>query len=92
VDNDLEFHRRIATASRNPVLVALLDSLASRTSRARIWRGIMQSDARERTLTEHRAIVDALKAHRPDQARAWATVHIAGVEEWAAMAISTDLG
>src|SRR4051812_8031331 len=63
VDNDLEFHRAIATASRNPVLVALLDSLASRTSRARIWRGIMQSDARERTLTEHRAIVDALKAH-----------------------------
>jgi GntR family transcriptional regulator, transcriptional repressor for pyruvate dehydrogenase complex len=92
VDNDLEFHRRIATASRNPVLVALLDSLASRTSRARIWRGIMQSDARERTLTEHRAIVDALKARRPDQARAWATVHIAGVEEWAALALATDLG
>jgi GntR family transcriptional repressor for pyruvate dehydrogenase complex len=92
VDNDLEFHRSIAIASRNPVLVALLDSLASRTSRARIWRGIMQSDARERTLTEHRAIVDALRAHRPDLARAWATVHVAGVEEWAAMAMATDVG
>jgi GntR family transcriptional regulator, transcriptional repressor for pyruvate dehydrogenase complex len=91
VDNDLEFHRSIAIASRNPVLVALLDSLASRTSRARIWRGIMQSDARERTLTEHRAIVDALRAHRPDLARAWATVHVAGVEEWAAMAMATDV-
>jgi GntR family transcriptional regulator, transcriptional repressor for pyruvate dehydrogenase complex len=92
VDNDLEFHRRIAVASRNPVLVALLESLASRTSRARIWRGVMQSDAQERTLTEHRAIADALADHRPDQARAWATVHVAGVEEWVRLALAADLG
>jgi GntR family transcriptional repressor for pyruvate dehydrogenase complex len=92
VDNDLGFHRGIAIASRNPVLIALLDSLASRTSRARIWRGIMQADARERTLTEHRAIVDALQARRPDLARAWVTVHVAGVEEWAALAMAADLG
>jgi DNA-binding FadR family transcriptional regulator len=92
VDNDLEFHRRIAVASRNPVLVALLDSLASRTSRARIWRGVMQGDAQEQTLREHRAIADALKARRPDQARAWATVHIAGVEEWVGLALTADLG
>ena len=92
VDNDLEFHRRIALASRNPVLVTLLDSLASRTSRARIWRGVMQGDAQERTLTEHRAIADALKARRPDHARAWATVHIGGVEEWVSLALAADLG
>jgi GntR family transcriptional repressor for pyruvate dehydrogenase complex len=92
VDNDLAFHRGIAVASRNPVLVALLDSLASRTARARIWRGIMQADARARTLTEHRAIVDSLQARRPDLARAWATVHVAGVEEWAALAMAADLG
>jgi GntR family transcriptional regulator, transcriptional repressor for pyruvate dehydrogenase complex len=82
VDNDLEFHRRIATASRNPVIASLLDSLASRTSRARIWRGVMQRGATEQTLTEHRALVAAIAGRRPDQARAWATVHIAGVEEW----------
>jgi GntR family transcriptional regulator, transcriptional repressor for pyruvate dehydrogenase complex len=82
VDNDLQFHRRLAIASRNPVLVSMLDSLASRTSRARIWRGVMQSDANERAVTEHRALVAAVEEHRPDQARAWATVHIAGVEEW----------
>jgi len=82
VDNDLEFHRRIALASRNPVLASMLDSLATRTSRARIWRGVMQSGANERALTEHRALVAAMDEHRPDQARAWATVHIAGVEEW----------
>jgi DNA-binding FadR family transcriptional regulator len=92
VDHDLEFHRRIAVASRNPVLVTLLDSLASRTSRARIWRGVMQSDAQERTLTEHRAIADAIGGRRPDHARAWATVHIAGVEEWVELALAADLG
>lgn len=91
VDNDLEFHRKIAIASRNPVLASLLDSLASRTSRARIWRGVMQSDARERALMEHRALVEALEEHRPDQARAWATVHIAGVEEWVRLALAADL-
>ena len=62
----------------------MLDSLASRTSRARIWRGVMQTAATERALIEHRALVTALEEHRPDQARAWATVHIAGVEEWVA--------
>jgi GntR family transcriptional regulator, transcriptional repressor for pyruvate dehydrogenase complex len=86
VDNDLEFHRRIALASRNPVLASLLDSLASHTSRARIWRGVMQVDATEQSLTQHRAIVAALEQRRPDQARAWATVHIAGVEEWLRLA------
>jgi GntR family transcriptional regulator, transcriptional repressor for pyruvate dehydrogenase complex len=91
VDNDLEFHRKIAIASRNPVLASLLDSLASRTSRARVWRGVMQSDARERALMEHRALVEALEEHRPDQARAWATVHIAGVEEWVRLALAADL-
>jgi GntR family transcriptional repressor for pyruvate dehydrogenase complex len=91
VDNDLEFHRKIAIASRNPVLASLLDSLASRTSRARVWRGVMQSDARERALMEHRALVEALEEHRPDQARAWATVHIAGVEEWVRLALVADL-
>ena len=43
-----------------------------------------------RSLTEHRALVAALEQHRPDQAHAWATVHIAGVEEWVGRA--ADLG
>ena len=84
VDNDIEFHRRIAAASRNPVLAALLDGLAGRTSRARVWRGVMQTGATARSVEEHRAIVRALEDHRPDLAHAWATVHIAGVEDWVA--------
>jgi DNA-binding FadR family transcriptional regulator len=36
----------------------------------------------ERTLQEHHAIHRAIKARDPEAARSWATVHIAGVEEW----------
>jgi GntR family transcriptional repressor for pyruvate dehydrogenase complex len=82
VDNDLEFHRRIARGSGNPVLAALIDSVSSRTQRARIWRGITQASAVHRTLDEHRAIVAALAGRRPEVAHACAVVHIAGVEQW----------
>ncbi|TVT36664.1 FadR family transcriptional regulator [Amycolatopsis rhizosphaerae] len=82
VENDLEFHRRIAAGSGNPVLSSLVESVSGRTQRARTWRGITQEGVVERTLTEHRAIQQALAARQPDVARAWATVHIVGVEQW----------
>jgi GntR family transcriptional regulator, transcriptional repressor for pyruvate dehydrogenase complex len=82
VDNDMEFHRVIATASRNDVVVALLDNLSSRTTRARVWRGITETGANERTVEEHRAIYEALAAHRGDIAAALVTAHIANVESW----------
>jgi DNA-binding FadR family transcriptional regulator len=82
VASDLEFHRRIAASSGNSVLCSLLDTISAPTTRARVWRGLTQSGARERTLDEHRAIVDALASHDPDVARSWATVHIANVEHW----------
>jgi GntR family transcriptional repressor for pyruvate dehydrogenase complex len=82
VDNDLEFHRRIARGSGNPVLASLIDSVSSRTQRARIWRGITQASAVHETHNEHRAIVAALADRRPEVAQARALVHIAGVEQW----------
>jgi GntR family transcriptional regulator, transcriptional repressor for pyruvate dehydrogenase complex len=82
VANDIDFHHRIAEASGNPVLCSFLDSLSGRTQRARIWRGLTQSDALERTLREHRAIASAIAARDPALARAWATIHVAGVEDW----------
>jgi len=82
VANDLEFHRRIAACSGNSVLYSLLETLSGPTTRARVWRGLTQSGAKERTLAEHRAILDALTARDPEVARSWATVHIASVEEW----------
>jgi GntR family transcriptional regulator, transcriptional repressor for pyruvate dehydrogenase complex len=84
VANDLEFHRRIAASSGNSVLCSLLDTISAPTTRARVWRGLTQSGARERTLAEHRAIVDALASRDPEVARSWATVHIANVEQWLA--------
>jgi DNA-binding FadR family transcriptional regulator len=82
VANDLEFHHRIAQASGNPVLCSLIDGLAGRTQRARIWRGLTQQDAIERTVREHRAIAGAIRDRQPGLARAWAAVHISGVEDW----------
>jgi DNA-binding FadR family transcriptional regulator len=82
VENDLEFHRRIAAGSGNAVLASLVESLSGRTQRARAWRGLTQEGAVERTLSEHRAIVRALTDRQPDIARALATVHVAGVEQW----------
>ncbi|MFW6695425.1 FadR/GntR family transcriptional regulator [Streptomyces sp. MAR4 CNX-425] len=79
---DLEFHRRIVQASGNSVLSSLLEGLSGPTARARIWRGLTQEDAVRRTLTEHRAILDAMRSRDGEAARSWATVHIASVEQW----------
>ncbi|NMO54591.1 FadR family transcriptional regulator [Actinoplanes sp. TBRC 11911] len=82
VANDLEFHRRIAAGAGNAVLCSLIDGLSAPTTRARIWRGLTQEGAMAKTREQHQAIHDALVARSPELARSWATVHIAGVEEW----------
>jgi GntR family transcriptional regulator, transcriptional repressor for pyruvate dehydrogenase complex len=82
VANDLEFHRRIALGSGNTVLCSLLDGLSGPTTRARIWRGLTQEGAVDKTREQHSAICDAIEARQPEVARSWATVHIAGVEQW----------
>ena len=79
---DQEFHQRIAECSGNPVLASLIRAVSAPTTRARIWRGIAQEDALARTHGEHEAIYAALAAHEPGLARAWATVHIARLEQW----------
>jgi DNA-binding FadR family transcriptional regulator len=79
---DLNFHAAIAAASGNRVLASLLDSLSLPTMRARIWRGITEERAFERTVAEHRGICDAIAAHDPELARARALAHVGGVMEW----------
>jgi GntR family transcriptional repressor for pyruvate dehydrogenase complex len=82
VDHDLEFHRAIADAAGNRYLASLIDSLSSSTVRARIWRGLTQENAVERTLSEHRGIVAALARGDVELARALTLVHVSGVEAW----------
>lgn len=82
VELDWEFHHAIARASGNDLLVALLDGLTAPTVRMRIWRGLSVPGILDRTLIEHRAIVDALEAHDAGLAHAAATVHVASVEAW----------
>ncbi|WP_182906856.1 FadR/GntR family transcriptional regulator [Microbispora sp. H13382] len=82
VANDLRFHQRIAAGSGNPVLCSLLDSLSGPTTRARVWRGLTQEGVLDDTREQHVMICDAIAARRPEVARAWATVHVAGVEDW----------
>ena len=82
VANDLEFHRGIAEASGNAVVCSLLDGISGATQRARIWRGVTEAGAVERTLAEHSAILDAIEIGDAEAARAWMTAHIAGVENW----------
>jgi DNA-binding FadR family transcriptional regulator len=82
IATDLDFHRRIAAGSANPVLASLIDSMSQPTVRARIWRGIAQENAAAHTHEQHWAIFRAIRSRQPEVARAWAAVHIAGVEEW----------
>jgi GntR family transcriptional repressor for pyruvate dehydrogenase complex len=89
VDHDLDFHRTIVAQAGNAYLSSLIDSLSGHTVRARIWRGLTQENSVDRTLAEHRAIVDALERRDSDLAQALTTVHISGVEQWLRDAATT---
>ena len=52
------------------------------STRARIWRGVTEAGAFERTVAEHRAICEAIAARDPELAHARALAHVGGVMEW----------
>jgi GntR family transcriptional regulator, transcriptional repressor for pyruvate dehydrogenase complex len=82
IKHDLEFHGSIADLAGNSYLATLIESLSSRTVRARVWRGLTQEHSITRTLSEHAAIVEAIAAGDSSLAHALSTVHISGVEQW----------
>ncbi|MEU1971563.1 FadR/GntR family transcriptional regulator [Microbacterium sp. NPDC019599] len=82
VAHDLEFHQAIVEASGNEYLSRLVESMSSGTVRARIWRGITQQGATERTIAEHRGILGALSRGDARLAEALMLTHIAGIEDW----------
>ena len=85
---DMEFHRLIAVGRGNSVLASLVDSMSVPTARARVWRGMTEPRAQERTLAEHRAIYQAIMNRDTDLARSTAIVHIAGIESWLRTALA----
>lgn len=82
VEADIQFHQLINSRCPNDYLTSMLEGLASATARARVWRGLTEDHVVERTLAEHRRILDALQAGRGDLARVHAAAHIGGVESW----------
>ena len=64
------------------MLASLVDNMSLPTARARIWRGMTEPRALERTMNEHRAIHKAITDEDADLARSWAMIHIAGIEDW----------
>ena len=88
VANDIVFHRYISERAGNAYLTRLLDTLSSSTLRARVWRGLTQEGSVQRTLTEHRAIVDALEVGDTDLVAAQMTVHVSGVAAWLRRALA----
>ena len=92
VAHDVTFHGVICELSGNAYLSTLLESLSGRTLRARIWRGFTEENSVERTLAEHRAIVEAMSVGNTDLVRSWVTVHISGVESWLRRAGETVAG
>ncbi len=82
VEHDVRLHSAIVTLAGNHYLSGLIDSLTSQTLRARVWRGLTEAGAVERTLSEHRALVAAIAAHDAELAAALATAHVSGVETW----------
>lgn len=83
IDVDTEFHRRIAEAAGNPLLAALVDSLAGRTYRTRVWRALEERGVTAATQAEHRAILEEIRRRDPDRARMRMNLHLLAVEDFA---------
>lgn len=79
---DLAFHRTVIAANGSATLTSVLDGLSGQTLRARTWRGSHEGNAATRTINEHEAILDALKARDPMLAHAAALLHINTSEAW----------
>ena len=82
VQYDEDFHQLVAATAGNATLTSMLTGVSSRTTRGRAWRGIVDSGATERTISEHAAILSALRARDPQLADAAALLHVATTEAW----------
>ena len=82
VTHDADFHAAVATATGNPAMASVLRGISSRTMRGRVWHGILEEDAIQRTVAQHEMIYDALVARDPALAHAAALVHVSTTESF----------
>ncbi|WP_432520117.1 FadR/GntR family transcriptional regulator [Kineococcus sp. SYSU DK006] len=81
VEADVRFHRALAQASGNPVLAALVQAFAGPAVRARSRAAVGDEGALARTVQEHRAVLEAVRAGDPDRARRRMGAHLPAVED-----------
>lgn len=80
VQIDCDFHAVVAGASGNATLASMLAGVSVRTTRARIWRGIVVEGAEAQTIAQHADILEALRNRDPALSEAAALVHVATTE------------
>jgi GntR family transcriptional repressor for pyruvate dehydrogenase complex len=82
LEADIAFHHIVAQSSNNSALAALIDALANRTQRARLWLGLHNHGQVRASHGEHLAVLSALQAHQPDRARLLMGHHLLVVEDY----------
>lgn len=82
VHHDARFHELVAQHAGNQTLACLLDSMSSRTMRARLWRGVREAGAAAATISQHADILNALRARDPKMAHAAAVLHVGQTQAW----------
>ena len=80
VQMDSDFHAVVAAASGNSTLASMLGGVSIRTTRSRIWRGIIEDDAKTQTIAQHAQILRALRERDPVLGEAAAIIHVATTE------------
>jgi GntR family transcriptional repressor for pyruvate dehydrogenase complex len=80
IEADLDFHLAMAEAAGNPIVLSLIDSIVGllREQRMRIFR---IAGGPERGQHHHRRILEAVKSHDPEAARAAMLAHLIQVRE-----------
>lgn len=79
LDADLEMHRRVVAAARNPILGRFMDSISELGKASRRTTVSLPGVTRQ-TAEDHRRIVAALRARDPDAASAAMLTHLDHVE------------
>jgi GntR family transcriptional regulator, transcriptional repressor for pyruvate dehydrogenase complex len=82
VEADAEFHAILAGAPGNAVLRSLLQTISSRTVRARVWHGVADRLALDQARADHTRIYEAIDSGDAELARAAALLHIETNERW----------